>query len=181
MSEVRDDRGSLLWDMPDELEFTIAHESDWAEIWPIFREVVCGGDTYMFSPDMGEDAARSAWMFDGTGRHVTFVARLNGTAVGTAFIKPNAPGLGDHIANGGWMVSPVTQGLGVGRGLAEFAIEHARSLGFHGMQFNAVVSTNAPAIKLWKSLGFEIVGTVPDAFRHSKLGLTPIHIMFKTL
>ena len=34
-----------------------------------------------------------------------------------------------------------------------------------GIQFNAVVETNTAAVHLWQALGFEIVGTVPGAFR----------------
>ena len=54
-------------------------------------------------------------------------------------------------------------------------------MGFDAMQFNAVVATNDRAIRLWESLGFDVVGTVPDAFRHRREGLTPIHIMYRVL
>jgi hypothetical protein len=29
------------------------------------------------------------------------------------------------------------------------------------MQFNSVVSTNAAAVHLWKTLGYQIIGTTP--------------------
>lgn len=167
--------------MAGALEFVEATDRDWPDIWPVFRAVVAGGDTYAYPPDMGEAAARAAWMPSGTGRSVTYIARLDGTVVATAILKPNAVGLGDHIANAAWMVSGAARGHGVGRRFAEFVIAEARRRGFHGMQFNAVVATNEAAIALWKSLGFTIVGTVPDAFRHASRGLTPIHIMFRSL
>ena len=50
-----------------------------------------------------------------------------------------------------------------------------------GMQFNAVVASNTRAIRLWESMGFETVGTVPDAFRHATGGPTPVHIMYLAL
>jgi RimJ/RimL family protein N-acetyltransferase len=49
------------------------------------------------------------------------------------------------------------------------------------MQFNFVVEGNNRSLNIWKKLGFEIVGTVPDAFRHTTKGLTPVHILYKRL
>src|SRR5262249_17407426 len=57
----------------------------------------------------------------------------------------------------------------------------ARRLGFRAMQFNFVVSTNQPAIRLWQQLGFAIIGTVPGAFRRSQHGLVDTYVMFRTL
>jgi L-amino acid N-acyltransferase YncA len=166
----------------DETQFRVATPDDWPAIWSIFREVIRAGDTYMYPPDMEEADARAAWMPEvPMPRRATFVALVDGSIVGTAVIKPNTTGLGDHVANGAWMVSAAARGRGIGRRFAEYAIDYARGLGFHGMQFNAVVASNHNAIALWKSLGFEIVGTVPDAFRHTTLGLTPVHIMYRRL
>ena len=49
------------------------------------------------------------------------------------------------------------------------------------MQFNFVVSTNAAAVRLWQELGFEIVGTLPAAFRHSQKGYVDAYVMFRSL
>jgi len=163
------------------IAFREATATDWPDIWTIFREVVRTGDTYAFPPDMSESAARAAWLFDGTERRVTYIAQLDGTTVGTSYIKPNQVGLCDHIANAGWMIAPSASGRGIGRKFADCVLDEARRLGFRGMQFNAVVATNKRAIALWKSMGFEIVGTVPDAFRHATHGLTAVHIMYMEL
>lgn len=56
-----------------------------------------------------------------------------------------------------------------------------RSEGYHGIQFNAVVETNAPAVHLWQSLGWVVVGTVPGAFHHPEDGYVGLHVMFKDL
>jgi L-amino acid N-acyltransferase YncA len=155
---------------------------DWRAIWPIFRDVVAGGDTYMYAPGTSEADARAAWMHTGADDDsITFVALFGDEIVGTALLKPNHPGLGDHVANAGWMVAPAFTGRGIGRTFATAVIDEARRLGYRGMQFNAVVADNARAIALWESLGFEIVGTVPDAFRHGRLGDTPIHLMYRRL
>lgn len=147
----------------------------------MLREVVATGATYTYAPDIGEDDARASWLFDGSGRRVTFVAELDGIIVGTAQLRPNQPGLGDHVANAGWMVSPDASGMGIGRRFADYVIDQARDLEFAGMQFNSVVATNTGAIALWESMGFAIVGTVPDAFRHATEGPTAIHIMYRDI
>jgi L-amino acid N-acyltransferase YncA len=165
----------------DEATFRDATTADWPSIWPIFQTVIEAGDTFMWRPRMHEDEGRLVW-FPGTGtRQVTFVAELRGTIVGAALLKPNMPGLGDHIANGAWMVSPGVRARGIGRRFGEHVIERAREEGYRGMQFNAVVASNRNAVALWTSLGFEIIGTVPDAFRHAALGNTPVHIMYRAL
>jgi L-amino acid N-acyltransferase YncA len=163
------------------LRFREAKPDDWPEIWPIFHAVVVTGDSYAYPPDTTEQDGETLWMQPGTGRSFTFVAEVDGRIVATAYLKPNMIGLGDHICNAGWMVSPQSGGRGVGRRFAEYVMERARELGFAGMQFNAVVVTNTRAVRLWESMGFEVVGTVPDAFRHSANGPTAVHIMYRAL
>lgn len=162
--------------------FAQAKSNDWDQIWEIFRDVVGSGDTYAYSPDIAEGTAREAWMGRGR-RNVTFVARAGepDSVVGTAILRPNQPGLGDHVANAGWMIAPEWQGRGIGRRFASFVLDEARQRGFTAMQFNSVVATNASAIRLWESLGFDVVGRVPDAFRHEQLGLTDLLIMYRRL
>ncbi|MEM9084146.1 MAG: GNAT family N-acetyltransferase [Planctomycetota bacterium] len=167
--------------MASDPEFRLAVPADWGAIWRIMREVIASGDTYMFAPSMDESAAREAWLFDGSDRRSTLCACCDDEIVGTAILKPNAAGPGDHVANAAWMVSSAARGRGVGRAFAEHVIEYARMIGFMDMQFNAVVSTNVGAIRLWESLGFKTVGTVPGAFRHPSCGLVAIHIMHRRL
>lgn len=159
-------------------EFSEAGAGDWAGIWEVFRRVVATGDTYPYSPDISEAEAKAIWMAPS---HTVLVARSDDEVVGTAYYRPNMTGLGDHIANAGWMIRPDRQGEGIGRRFAEHVLDQAREAGFRGMQFNAVVATNTGAVALWESLGFEIVGTVPNAFRHTERGLTPVHIMYRDL
>jgi RimJ/RimL family protein N-acetyltransferase len=164
-----------------EIACRVAVPGDWERIWPVVSAVLASGDTYAYPPDSPEEVARSWWMLPGSGRAWTFVAERDGTVVGSAYLKPNQPGLGDHVANAGWMVAPEAQGSGVGRRLATHVLDRARDAGYLGMQFNSVVATNAGAIALWESLGFRIVGTVPRAFRHPTAGLTAVHVMYRDL
>ena len=74
-------------------------------------------------------------------------------------------------------------GEGAGRALGgeEVVAWARRSAGFRAIQFNAVVETNERAVALWRSLGFEIVGTVPEAFRHPVHGYVGLHVMYRRL
>jgi ribosomal protein S18 acetylase RimI-like enzyme len=65
--------------------------------------------------------------------------------------------------------------------MAEHCLAEARRLGFRAIQFNFVVSTNAPAVRLWQQLGFRIVGTLPRAFRHAQQGFVDAYVMFRDL
>lgn len=163
------------------LSFRRAGAEDWPAIWDVFGKVVASGDTYPYRPDLSEQEAFAVWMRLDHPREATFVAGLDGHQVATAYVKANGPGRSDHIANAGWMVSPDHQGRGIGRAFAVWVIDQAREFGYHGMQFNSVVSTNTGAIALWEALGFEIVGTVPDAFQHPSEGLVPVHVMYRRL
>jgi len=155
-----------------------AGPEDWAGIWPFFRQIVAAGETYTWPPDMSEDDARAAW-FPSPGR--TVVASVAGTVVGTAKTQPNQAGPGAHVANASFMVDPAYGGRGIGRVLGEHVLAGARADGYRAMQFNAVVASNAGAVRLWSSLGFTVVGAVPAAFDHPRLGPVPLLIMYRTL
>jgi GNAT superfamily N-acetyltransferase len=147
-------------------------------VWPIFRSVVAAGDTYSYAADTDFDEARAMWT---TAPTRCFVALIDRQPAGCYMLKPNQPGLGNHVANAGYMVAAQARGQGLAGKLCEHSLETARAAGFLAMQFNFVVSTNEVAVKLWQKHGFEIVGTVPRAFRHAKLGLVDIHVMHRLL
>lgn len=161
---------------------------DWAQIWPFLREIIAAGDTYCWPTDTTEHAARAWWMDKPGGR--VFVAvddgtaadgMIDGTIVGTAELHPNQQAAGSHVANAGFMVSAAHAGKGIGRALATHVIETARTDGYRAMQFNAVVETNANAVRLWQSLGFDILATVPEAFAHPTQGYVGLHVMHRSL
>jgi ribosomal protein S18 acetylase RimI-like enzyme len=160
------------------LEIREAIESDKPEIWEIIKAVISTGDTYVFSPDSSEEKMLAYWC--GADKK-TYVAVSDNKIVGTFCLKDNQPDLGSHIANAGYMVSPEAKGQGVGKTMAEFSLEEAKRLGYQAMQFNFVVKSNEIAVKLWLSLGFEIIGEIPEAFNHAGKGLTNAYIMYKKL
>lgn len=159
------------------VEIREATDSDWSSIYPIFTDVVAEGRTYAYPEGLSSAEAREIWM--GQGRVV--VAVDDGEVLGTATMGANRPGRGSHVATGSFMVSSRARGHGVGRALGEHLVEWARASGFRGIQFNAVVEVNVAAVRLWKSLGFEIIGTVPGAFDHADDGYVGLHVMYKSL
>lgn len=154
-------------------------ESDWASVWPIFREVVAAGDTYAYDPRWSSDEARGVWVENPPGH--TVVACDGPQVLGTAKMGPNRPGPGSHVATASFMVAGRARGQGVGRALGEYAIAWARERGYAAMQFNAVVESNEAAVRLWQALGFQIIGTVPEAFEHPTLGRVGLHVMHRRL
>ena len=156
-----------------------ATDGDWEAIWPFLREIVSVGETYAYDPEITESDAREIWMVGPPG--VTLVAVADGVVVGTANAYANRAGPGAHVASASFMVDPGRAGSGIGRALGEAVLDWAAAAGFEAMQFNAVVETNERAVGLWRSLGFETIGTVPEAFRLPDGSLTGLHVMHRRL
>ena len=154
-------------------------ETDWPSVWPIFRKVVTAGDTFAYDPNWTSEQARDVWVVDPPG--LTVVACEGSRVIGTAHMGPNRPGPGSHVSTASFMVSGDARGQGIGRALGEYALSWAREQGYAAMQFNAVVESNHVAVRLWQGLGFDIIGTVPEAFEHPTLGRVGLHLMHRRL
>ena len=156
----------------------LATEKDHDAIWRIFQATIAGGDTFVYDANTSRKQALSYWCAPDT---ATFVAEHQGKVVGSYILRANQPGRGNHVANAAFMVDPGARGLGMGRAMAEHCLDEARRRGYRAMQFNFVVSTNESAVHLWRQLGFDIVGTLPGAFRHAQKGLVDAYLMFRLL
>jgi GNAT superfamily N-acetyltransferase len=163
-------------DIFPKLEFRLAKPTDHEDLWEIIRPIIRKGGTYVFSLDSSEKEMMEYWM--GMDKS-TFVAEMDGKIVGTFYLKPNQPGLGNHVCNAGFMVDEKESGKGIGRQMGLFALAEAKKAGYLAMQFNFVISTNQPAVKLWQSLGFDIIGEIPEAYRHPEKGLVGVYVMFR--
>ena len=161
------------------MDIRVATVDDWPAIFPFFDQIVRERRTYAFPAGLTEQSATGWWMEEPPGQ--TVVAVDGDTILGSAKMGPNRPGPGAHVATASFMVDPAYQGRGVGRALGEYVVSWARSQGYHGMQFNAVVETNTAAVALWKNLGFEVLTTVPEAFDHAELGYVGLHVMYQRL
>ncbi len=154
-------------------------EADWAATWKIIEPVFRAGETYAFSPDITEEEARKVWIDIPS---ATFVAvDEDNDILGTYFIKPNQPSLGAHVCNCGYIVAKHARNRGIASEMCTHSQREALSRDFRSMQYNLVVSTNKVAVRLWKKHGFEVIGTLPKAFRHSQLGFVDALILFKQL
>ena len=156
-----------------------ATEQDWPRIYPFFAAIVAAGQTYAYPEGLSLEQARPLWMEQPPG--LTVVAVDDGVVLGSAKTGPNRPGRGAHVATGSFIVDPAAQGRGVGRALGEHVVGWARDNGYRSIQFNAVVETNHAAVRLWQSLGFEVLTTVPEAFDHPQHGLVGLHVMLLRL
>ncbi|MDP9843398.1 GNAT family N-acetyltransferase [Streptosporangium lutulentum] len=157
-----------------------ATSDDWPAIWPFLRRIIAAGETFTWDRDVSEDQARAMWLLEPPGRTVVAVDPA-GTVLGTAKMNPNHMGPASHISSASFMVDPDHAGHGVGRALGEHVLDRARAEGYRAMQFNAVVETNTRAVALWRSLGFEVLATLPEGFRHPARGYVGLHIMYRSL
>lgn len=158
------------------VEIREATREDWPAIWAFFAPIVEAGETYAYPDDLTSDQAAGLWLESAPGRTVVALDG-DGVVLGSAKMGPNRPGRGDHVGTASFMVAPAARGRGVGRLLGEHVVAWHREQGFEAIQFNAVVETNLGAVRLWRSLGFEVIGTVPRAFRSRAHGQVGLHVM----
>jgi ribosomal protein S18 acetylase RimI-like enzyme len=155
-----------------------AASADNDQIWEIIQQVIASGDTYVFDPQSSKEKMLAYWC--AADKH-TYVAAIDNTVVGSFVIKDNQPDLGSHIANASYMTLPAASGQGIGKTMGAFSLEEAKRLGYKAMQFNIVIKSNERAVRLWQSLGFSIIGEIPEAFNHKQNGLTNAYIMYRKL
>ncbi|BAQ60072.1 GCN5-related N-acetyltransferase [Geminocystis sp. NIES-3708] len=151
----------------------------WKEVWEIIEPVFREGETYPYPPDIKEAEAYTIWVEIPTQTYIAIDDNAN--IVGTYYLKPNQPGLGSHVCNCGYVVAQNARRQGIASQMCLHSQREAIAHGFLYMQYNLVVSTNKPAIQLWKKQGFEVIGILPNGFRHSKLGLVDALVMYKQL
>lgn len=154
-----------------------ATTADFDAMWSLFQSVIAKADALPFAEGFDEEAFRGHWFTT----QASYVAVAEAGILGMYKMGANYPDLGAHVASATYAVDPAVQGRGIGRALVEHSLAQARSAGFLAMQFNYVVSTNAPALALYRKLGFEIVGTLPKAFQHREWGLVDAYVMHQFL
>ena len=160
------------------MEIRQATTADFDAIWPVFHDIVAAGDTYAYDPAISKEEACRQWIDI---PRKTFIAEEDGTVLGTYYLKTNHDGPGNHVCNCGYMVAAEARGKGIATLMCEHSQATALALGYAAMQFNFVASTNTGALYLWQKLGFEIVGTLPRAFKHPQRGYVDALVMYKWL
>lgn len=160
------------------MQIRSARIQDAPAIWSIIEPHIRAGETYALDRGMNEADALGYWL--GPDK-MTFVAEDEGRIVGTYYLRANQAGGGAHVCNCGYMTSDAASGRGVARRMCEHSLALAREQGYRAMQFNFVVSSNERAVRLWQSMGFNIAGRLPGAFRHPARGEVDALVMFQRL
>ena len=153
--------------------------ADWPAVWALLEPVFRAGETFPYDPVITEADARVAWVEQS--QAVMVAVDAGGSFVGTYYLRPNSLALGAHVANAGYVVAEHCRRQGIGSRLCQHSLQAARRLGFRLMQFNLVVSTNTAGIRCWQRNGFQVVGTLPGAFRHQRLGYVNALVMVQAL
>lgn len=139
-----------------------ARPEDTDGLWGILEPVIREGLTYPVDPAASREVIFAYWFAPDK---TIYVAERGGRIVGTYYLKPNSTGPASHVANAGFMVHPGERRMGVGRAMALDSFTRASAVGYRAMQYNLVIATNLTAIRLWRSVGMDVVGTLAGAFR----------------
>lgn len=164
--------------MPETLSIRPANTTDIDAVWCLWKSVVDQKIYFPYDETYSREQMEATWI---NLNNAVFVAELDGQMVGAYILRPNQPGYGKHIANAAYMVDSKIRGKKIGTQLCAHSIQAAKTLGYRGMQFNLVVSTNESAIRAWLANGFTIIGTTPGGFYHHEKGYVDTHIFFKDL
>lgn len=100
---------------------------------------------------------------------------------GYYILHPNNIGRCSHVANASYVLDKTMRGKHLGKYLVEHSIKTAKELNFRGMQFNAVVESNKPALHIYKSLGFKEVGMIPQGFMLKDGNYSNMYILYLSL
>jgi len=165
--------------LPTPLQIRPYGAADWPAVWALLEPVFRAGETFPHDPAISEAEAQLAWVEQS--QAVMVAVDATGTLVGTYYLRPNSLTLGAHVANAGYVVAQHCRRQGIGSRLCQHSLEAARRLGFRAMQFNLVVSTNTAGLRCWERNGFQVVGTLPGAFRHRQLGYIDALVMIQGL
>lgn len=152
---------------------------DLTQLKKAWNDIVDEGDSFPQEFPFSEDEAHAFFL----NQKATAVAidTDTGEIAGFYILHDNNVGRCSHTANASYGVVKKYQGNHIGRELVNHSLNLARELGYKGIQYNAVVKTNYPAITLYLKLGFEIIGTIPDGYRMKDESFEDILIFYKKL
>ena len=165
--------------MAPPLQIQCFEQADWPAVWALLEPVFRAGEAFPHDPAITEAEAKVAWVEHS--QAVMVAMDPAGAVVGTYYFRPNSLCLGAHVANAGYVVAERCRRQGIGSRLWQHSLQAARRLGFRAMQFNLVESTITAGISCWHRNGFQVVGTLPGAFRHKQLGYVDALVMIQSL
>ena len=128
----------------------------------IWNQVVDDGAAFPQMEPLTEESGQQFF----AGQSFTGIAiGEDGAVLGLYILHPNNVGRCGHICNASYAVHTGSRGRHVGEALVRHCLQKGRELGFRILQFNAVVASNTPALRLYEKLGFTRLGTIPGGFR----------------
>lgn len=164
------------------IELALAGDRDWPTLARLYDRIVAEGTSYPHDHPLTEDEFQDYWVKGK--RTIVAYKRPRPTAgemLGAFYLKPNWPGRAQHVANAGFIVAPEWRNRGLGWLLGAVMLDDARALGYRSVIFNLVFSENQAARHLWSKLGFQVLGTVPEAIRKNDATYHDAIIMFRPL
>lgn len=151
---------------------------EFARAWPIFRAVIAGGDTCSHPPGLAEAAACAMWT---TAPSRCFVAERGGDVLGVYMLRPNQPGLGDHVAHCGYMVSPAARGQGIASALCGHSLAEARRGGSAPCSTTSSPAATKARCACGSATASRSSAACRGAFRHAVLGPSDAYVMHRAL
>ncbi|BAT51543.1 putative acetyltransferase [Nostoc sp. NIES-3756] len=163
------------------VELDYIKNQEYEDVRKLLNYVIDEGKTYPQKQPLSQSEFAAYWL-----SKEAFVVRVSGddgaykpqTILGSFYIKSNFPGRCSHICNAGFIVQPGLRGQGIGRFMGESMLLIAAHLGYEAVIFNLVFETNIPSISLWQSLGFDIIGSIPNAAKLADGKLVKALIMY---
>lgn len=154
--------------------------TDQEDLWEILCPILRQGETYALPRDWTKDATLEYWCHIS---HTVYVLIHNThqKIIGTYFIHDNQKGGGSHVCNCGYATHQLYRNNKIGYLMCLHSLKIAKELNYYAMQYNFVISTNIYAIQLWQKCGFQIVGTLPNAFLSPTFGHVDVYVMFQKL
>lgn len=126
----------------------------------IWNDIVEGANAFPQTEKLGEEEAKK--FFDS--QTFTGVAVGENQVLGLYILHPNNIGRCGHIGNASYAVREDYRGYHIGEKLVRHSLKKGYEFGFSLLQLNAVVSTNAGAIRLYERIGFQKLGVIPNGF-----------------
>lgn len=158
--------------------FDFCSDNEKKALYKLFLEIVKEGDSY---PQLLPFSYEEFLDYFCPPKSMVVIAKKDSQIIGAFYIKPNFPGRASHIANCGYIVKKEFRSQGVGFHLGKCSIDIAKELGYGGIIFNLVFKENTRSIKLWQKLGFQIIGTIPNAAKKDDGAYQDAFIMFLEL
>ena len=110
-----------------------ARTEDREELSRLLAEVLSTRDHLKVDRDLSQQILMSHWI--GSGK-ITYLVYCGGVLAASFYLEEHMPVLDSHIADAYFIVKPEFTGLGIGRPMAQYALEEAYDFGFLAIQFH---------------------------------------------